>query len=385
MQNPRDLISQNILAHYPNIAAIDLGTNSCRLLVASVSIVNIHRNFFKLRAIEDEPFRVVDSFARVVGLGEGLNQTGVLSKSAIDKAIDALRVCKHKIDVNNVSKMRAVATEACRKGGNSGILINRAKEELDLSIEVISPQEEAQLVLRGCMSELSSNYSYGIALDIGGGSTEVIWLRIKKDKMSLKLSTVIIDSMSLPYGVVTLRDTYIHENSSAETYVAAQQAMSQAVKFFIAKNGIRTRIKNNEVQVIASSGTVTTLASLALNLESYDRKMVDGQDFKTIALQNVGNSLLSQFLNKCPSSLFLRHRKTFLMERITDGKLPTKEMETLFRGRLGLLAAGTVIFNTILDVIGLDTVRIADRGVREGILNEIIEQLKNSQETSQRQ
>jgi exopolyphosphatase/guanosine-5'-triphosphate,3'-diphosphate pyrophosphatase len=378
MKKIDDLVSYNTIAHMPNIAAIDLGTNSCRLLIAATNVVNLHRNFFNPHAAESSPFKVINSFSRVLGLGEGLKQTGELSKSAIDKTIETLRICKTKMEENHVYKTRAVATEACRKANNAHVLIDRAMNELSLNIEIITPQEEAQLVLKGCMSELSDDYPYGIAIDIGGGSTEFIWLRIKNNKASAKPSISIIDSMSLPYGVVTLRDTHNHEKS-AQTYVAAQQAISQAVKFFTIKNGIEARIKKKEVQIIASSGTVTTLAFFALGLKSYDRKKINGNDFNSSDLQRVGNTLLSQYLNNFSSDFFTKYDKKLLVDRIVDHDMPEKDREDFLHTRIGLLAAGTVIFNSIVDIIGQHVLRIADSGVREGILHELIEKLKYSQ------
>lgn len=181
-------------AHYPSIAAIDVGTNSCRILIARVNVVNLHRNYFKLRNTNERQMRIIDSYSRIVGLGEGIKHTGVLSRSAIERTMEALTICREKLSLHRVERMRAVATEACRQAQNAEELIERARREAGIRLEVIEPEEEAQLVLMGCMKVMSEQYPYGIMLDIGGGSTELIWLRIQQHKVTKKLTMSILDS-----------------------------------------------------------------------------------------------------------------------------------------------------------------------------------------------
>ncbi|MDR0631354.1 MAG: hypothetical protein LBF66_02160 [Holosporales bacterium] len=229
----KDLLSYNTNAHAPNIAAIDLGTNSCRILVAAVDIPSLHKNYFRRKNAPDHSTRVVDSFARVVGLGEGIKQTGQLSKGAIDRTLDVLEICHNKIKYYNVSRVKAVATEACRQARNASVLIEKARALTGIGLEIVTPQEEAQLVLKGCMGVMSDDKPYGILIDIGGGSTEIIWLRLNKGKSITRGGCTVVDSMSLPYGVVTLRDTYVHDEYNAQTYDLAQQSISQSVSFFL--------------------------------------------------------------------------------------------------------------------------------------------------------
>ncbi|MDR1208389.1 MAG: hypothetical protein LBJ89_03495 [Holosporales bacterium] len=229
----KDLVSYNMNACSPNIASIDLGTNSCRILVAVVDIPSLHKNYFKRRGALDHTTKIIDSFARVVGLGEGIRQTGLLSKGAIDRTLDALEICHSKIKFYNVSRLKAVATEACRQARNAEVLIEKARALTGISLEIVTPQEEAQLVLKGCMGVMSENDPYGVLIDIGGGSTEIIWLRISKNKSISRGGFTVVDSMSLPYGVVTLRDTYVHDGCNAQTYNLAQQSISQSVSFFL--------------------------------------------------------------------------------------------------------------------------------------------------------
>jgi exopolyphosphatase/guanosine-5'-triphosphate,3'-diphosphate pyrophosphatase len=232
-RSTKDLVSYNMNACSPNVAAVDLGTNSCRLLIASVDIPSLYKNYFKRGGSSDQPTRIIDSFARVVGLGEGIKQTGLLSKGAIDRTLDTLEICRDKINFYNVSRVKAVATEACRQARNAAVLIEKARALTGIALEIVTPQEEAQLVLKGCMGVMSENDPYGILVDIGGGSTEIIWLRISKNKNVSRGGFTVVDSMSLPYGVVTLRDTYVHNDYEAQTYDLAQQSISQSVSFFL--------------------------------------------------------------------------------------------------------------------------------------------------------
>jgi len=178
------------------IAAIDLGTTSCRLLVARP---------------EGTSFRVIDSFSRVVRLGEGIQANNRLQPGAIARTIEALKICRDKIAKNNVSKIRAVTTEACRRAENSEELLDRARAELGIDLEVITPLEEARLALSGCAAVLDPEIPYAGAFEIGGGSTEIIWLKLMpspKNRRSRIPIVQVIDCASLPFGVVTLSEIY---------------------------------------------------------------------------------------------------------------------------------------------------------------------------------
>ncbi|MEI8296251.1 MAG: Ppx/GppA family phosphatase, partial [Alphaproteobacteria bacterium] len=158
--NPQKTLPSQVA---PVLAAIDLGTNSCRLLVAR---------------LDNNGMKIIDSFSRVVRLGEGIQKTGLLSTAAIDRTIDALRVCQGKIEHNQAQRVRAVTTEACRRARNSDFLLQRAQKELHINLEVISSAEEARLALTGCAAMLDPKFPYALTFDIGGGSTEVMWLKL---------------------------------------------------------------------------------------------------------------------------------------------------------------------------------------------------------------
>lgn len=369
-------------AHTPYVAAIDAGTNSCRILVGAVNIVNIYRNYFKLRSLDDRQVRIVDSYSRIVGLGEGLTQTGRLSKEGMDRTLEALSVCRERLSLHRVERMRAVATEACRQAENADELVERALRETGIRLEVISPPEEAQLVLKGCMRVMSNEHAYGVMLDIGGGSTEIIWVKSQNIRNIPKPTQTIMDSISLPYGVVTLRDMYEHGGGKA-AYDRAQQDIGDRIHSFMAKNNISPAVVRKHAQVIASSGSVSTLASLVLGTPRYERRLIDGNDFLAKDLQRVGTDLIERYLEQKVPLVSAEEDVTqeFLSQRMADLSLAQALSSTdpLLHARIGLLAAGSIILNAVLSALDPVSIRIADRGVREGLLNQLAESYKDQQ------
>jgi exopolyphosphatase/guanosine-5'-triphosphate,3'-diphosphate pyrophosphatase len=351
-------------------------------LIASIGVTNLHRNFFKVRMSYERRLKVIDSFAKIISLGEGIKQTGVLSEEAIERTIVALRACKKKLDSHRIYKMRAVATEACRQASNTKSLIERVNSEIGVDLEVISPQEEARLVLKGCSGVISDEKNYGILMDIGGGSTEVVWLKINKGMTRPTIS--VIDSISLPFGVVTISDTYTHSKNNQEIYTVLRKNILSTIDTFMKKNNIRTNFSKGDVQVITSSGTTTTLGSLTLGLSTYDRSSVDGKDFSSKKIVEVGEELLSRYLSSTPTTVKLGKEKNFITNKFFDHVLDksSEEFKIFAYNRMGLLAAGVVIINSILESIGDCLVRIADRGVREGILYDLMDSLRTGQSNS---
>lgn len=326
----------------PTIAAIDLGTNSCRLLIAKV---------------DGQSFKVIDSFSRVVRLGEGLHTTNKLTDAAIDRTIEALRICQEKIESNKVSHLRAVTTEACRRAENSDVLIKRALNELGLSISIISAEEEARLALSGCAGVLNSRIPFALAFDIGGGSTEVMWLRINEPRrLHRRRFPVIevIDCMSIPYGVVTLCDQYQNQSYDPKIYNEIRHNVHDLLVAFSNKNDIQQAMERNKVQMIGTSGTVTTLAAISLNLERYDRRLIDGVFLNTPDIHRMSAEI-------------------FAMNQNERANHPC-----IGAGRTDLVVMGTSILEGICDTWPVDKLRVADRGVREGLLMELIKDLNPS-------
>lgn len=319
------------------VAAIDLGTNSCRLLVARVDPTGM---------------KIIDSFSRVVRLGEGIQKTGQLSDAAIERAIEALKVCQTKIIQNNASRLRAVTTEACRRASNSHILLDRVKDEINIDLEIITTAEEARLALSGCAGILENHSPYAVAFDIGGGSTEVMWLdqsdmRDLSDEGDSK-TPLVEDWISLPYGVVTLSEESGTELTTAAVFDAISDNVKEQLQAFSDRNGIGHFIETDQVQMIGTSGTVTTLAAIHLDLARYDRRLIDGiylnlEDIKRISKQ-------------------LKHMDH--KARVSHPCIGT--------GRADLVVVGAAILDGICRSFSVPRIRVADRGVREGILIDLM-------------
>lgn len=305
-------------------AALDLGTNNCRLLVA--------------RPTGADRFRVIDAFSRIVRLGERLSSTGELSQPAMERAIEALQVCAEKLERRAVTTYRGVATEACRQARNGPEFLARVEAETGLAFEVIAPDEEAALALAGCVSLLDPAVPRAILFDIGGGSTEVMWATREGGAYQ------VVDSRSLPLGVVGLTERFGGDVITPDGYEAMVGEVAEALTDFVAGHRIGAEIADGRVQMVGTSGTVTTLAGIRLNLPRYNRALVDGQylDFDDI----VGAS-----------------RALAALDWHGRAAHPCIGSE-----RADLVVAGCAILEAICRVCPVGRLRVADRGLREGIL-----------------
>jgi exopolyphosphatase/guanosine-5'-triphosphate,3'-diphosphate pyrophosphatase len=315
----------------PTYAALDLGTNNCRLLVARRSGVG---------------FRVVDAFSRIVRLGEGLAASGLLSEPAMARSLEALRVCAGKLAQRRVTKARCVATEACRRAANCGDFIARVRHETGIAIETIASDEEARLVVAGCAPLLDRSVPHAIVFDIGGGSTELVWLAVPRDPT---LPPEVVDFLSLPNGVVTLADRYGGREVSRATYAAMVAEMRAAIEPFEARHRIAPLIARGEVQMLGSSGTVTTLAGIHLDLPRYSRARVDG-----LALSFAGARAVSERL-------------------VGLGYAARAAHPCIGSERADLVLAGCAVLEAICRVWPVGGLRVADRGIREGILQGLLD------------
>jgi exopolyphosphatase/guanosine-5'-triphosphate,3'-diphosphate pyrophosphatase len=340
-------------AHTPAIASIDLGTNSCRLLVARVNIAGLQTTYFRSRPRQDA-WKIVDSVSKVVRLGEGLHNEIFLTNDAIDRAIEALSLCKTKIENNNVLKMRAVATEACRRAQNAHILVERAKAELGINLEIISGEEEARLAITGCAGVINPKIPYAMVFDIGGGSTEVAWLSIGREhsrRPGYPISFTVLGAISLPYGVVTVSEAYGNHTSNPKICAELSSKIMSELNVFFECHGIDSFVKEGCVQLIGTSGTVTTLAAMTLNLKRYERSAIDGAYLAIEDLSDVTDSLI---------------------------EMPEKERLThpyVGGGRTDLVVVGASILKGIYTRSNLTHLRVADRGVREGILVDLLREI----------
>lgn len=312
-------------------AALDLGTNNCRLLIARPA---------PRAAAGAPPFVVIDAFSRIVRLGEGLGQTGALSPAAMARAIEAIKVCAGKLRRRNVTIARQVATEACRRASNCGEFLARVQDETGLAIETISPGEEAALALAGCAPLLDGSTPEALVFDIGGGSTELMWARLDGRGGEPEL----IDYLSLPYGVMNLAERADCDCLSRDAFEALIEQVRAKAEAFEARHDIRARIAAGQLQMLGTSGTVTTLAGIRMGLPSYDRARVDGCHLDFAELRAVTDHLLA-----------------------LDCKARALE-PCIGPSRADLVLAGCAILEAICRTWPVGRLRVADRGVREGIL-----------------
>ncbi len=308
----------------PAFAAIDLGTNNCRLLVARP---------------QRSGFRVVDSFSRIVRLGEGLAATGRLSEAAIERTIKALLVCAGKVRKNRARRVRAVATEACRIAVNGGDFLERAKAETGIELEPITAAEEARLTLAGCAPLLDGRHDHALVFDIGGGSTELTWVGLSDDGAPTPLAT-----RSLPQGVVNLAERYGQDLMAAANYARIIDLLDAGLAPFDADNGIAGAAGRGRVQMLGTSGTVTTLGGLHLDLPRYDRSMVDGMVLEFDRIADITARLVA-------------------MDYAALLALPC-----IGRGRADLMVAGCAILEAICRRWPVGRLCAADRGIRVGLL-----------------
>jgi exopolyphosphatase / guanosine-5'-triphosphate,3'-diphosphate pyrophosphatase len=314
------------------VAALDLGTNNCRLLVA--------------RPVGGG-FRVIDAFSRIVRLGEGVAASGALSEEAIRRTLAALKVCADKIALRRIAEGRYVATEACRRAANCEQFLARVRTATGLDIEIISTAEEARLVVAGCAPLLNPRTPYAIVFDIGGGSTEIVLVRLETARDRRRVPHI-VGSMSLPLGVVTLTDRFGGEVSPA-TYRTMVEEAADALDRFERAYRIRRHIRTRRLQMLGSSGTVTTLAGIHMALPRYIRAQVDGStltfdQIAAVSAHLAGLDLAGRAASPCVG-----------------------------RERADLVLSGCAILDAICETWPVGRLRVADRGVREGILFDLIQ------------
>ncbi len=321
----------------PAYGALDLGTNNCRLLVARPSRRGI---------------LVVDAFSRIIRLGEGLGATGRLSDAAMLRTIDALRICANKLDRARVVRARLVATEACRVAENGTEFLERVRDELDLDIELLTPEAEARLAVAGCAALLDGRTDLTLVFDIGGGSSELIWLDLARRQSPgrrtiadrMEAQSCIAAWTSLPIGVVTLAERFGGRQVTPEDFEAMVAYVVGLLAPFEARYGFRARMEQQPSHLLGTSGTVTTVAGIHLGLKRYDRARVDGTWMQTADARAVTARLLA-----CSYE-----------ERVAE--------PCIGRDRADLVLAGCAILEAILRLWPCETLRVADRGLREGIL-----------------
>jgi exopolyphosphatase/guanosine-5'-triphosphate,3'-diphosphate pyrophosphatase len=310
-------------------AALDLGTNNCRLLIARPT---------------GENFTVIDAFSRVVKLGEGLTQSGELSQEAMDRTLAALTICADKLRRRNVVLAHSVATEACRRASNGAEFIERVRRETGIALNIISAEEEARLAMLGCHILLEPGDGPAIIFDIGGGSTELVLLEPGEQIPR------IIDWQSVPWGVVSVTDTIGkcdgNEAERKEKYARMRSIVSESFAPFAER--IAKSRDLGDLRLLGTSGTVTTLASLHLELPHYDRKAVDGLIVPASSMREISARLANMSLEE------------------------RRGLPCIGQDRADLVVAGCAILESILDIWPASRLGVADRGIREGILRNLM-------------
>ena len=344
----------------PAIAALDLGTNNCRLLVALP---------------EGEGFTVVDAFSRAVRLGEGVEQSNELGSAAQARALKALRICASKIRQHRVTDARIIATEACRRAVNGAGFIRRVTREVGLQIEIISAEEEARLAVAGCAPLIDPEAEQLLVFDIGGGSTELIWIDMSRTPSSRRESLIrtlaptggngaesanaraaaahITDWISVPMGVSTLHERFASCVDDAQRYAAMSRHFEEHLAPFIPYRSDDRAELSRRLQIIGVSGTATTFGALHLGLRTYDRSKVDGLWMPAMRAAELTQGLLA----------------SGNIRAIDSTMTPGAGI-----GRASLILSGAAILMTILRAWPVERMRIADRGLREGMLYGLLQQ-----------
>ena len=325
-------------------AALDLGTNSCRMLIAQP---------------KGSQFHVVDSFSKSVQLGHGLERTGRLSRQSMARTIAALRVCRQKIERHNVKRMRLVATEACRRAQNAGQFIRQVRQETGLKLEIIQPEEEARLAVISCAPLVSTRTEQLLVVDIGGGSTELVWIDIsgleprERPRAIMRLhagfhppespfpAAKVVDWISVPLGVATLRDQFNDVQDDAARYALMSWYFEEHLAEFTPYQDEQAR---EGFQIVGTSGTVTTVAASHLGLKRYDRSKVDGLRMTSDQI----DAVIRRYLELGP------------VGRRKDPRIGPD--------RHALIMSGSAILQALLRLWPTDRLSVADRGLREGLL-----------------
>jgi exopolyphosphatase / guanosine-5'-triphosphate,3'-diphosphate pyrophosphatase len=324
----------------PAYAALDLGTNNCRLLVATPA---------------GRGFRIVEAFSRIVRLGEGLSLTGRLDEVAMTRTLAALQVCADKIARRGVRRVRAVATQACRQAANGPDFIAEVERQTGLKLEIIPPREEAQLSVLGCLNLIDPHASAALVADVGGGSTELSWVDLRDGALRRSSGRPaphrlpIRAWLSVPVGVVTLAERFPERRPADPAWFRAMvDHMRAEIAAFRHAEHLRPVFQSGRAHLVGTSGAVTSLAGLHLGLKRYDRTRVDG--------------------------LWLAHGDcAAVAERLLALEPEERAAEPCVGPeRADLVLAGAAILQAIQEVWPCQRVRVADRGLREGILLSIM-------------
>ncbi len=327
-------------------AALDLGTNSCRMLIAQPKGSQLH---------------VVDSFSKSVQLGQGLEASGRLGRASMARAVGALKICHKKLQKHRVERARLVATEACRRATNASEFINLVRRETGLQLDIIEPEEEARLAVVSCAPLVSTRTEQLLVVDIGGGSTELVWIdlsrvpKLERPKAIMRLHhgfdnaddvfprAKVVDWISIPLGVATLKDMYDDVADDGARFALMSWYFEEQLAEFSPYDDAAEQAREG-FQIIGTSGTVTTVAASHLGLRRYDRNKVDGLRMTSDQIDTVINDYLAL------------------------GPEGRRRDPRIGRDRQTLIMSGAAILQALLRAWPTDRLSVADRGLREGLL-----------------
>jgi exopolyphosphatase/guanosine-5'-triphosphate,3'-diphosphate pyrophosphatase len=320
----------------PTFAALDLGTNNCRLLIARPAA---------------EGFRIVEAYSNIVRLGEGLSQSGRLAEHAMDRAVQALRICAEKIARRRCARVRAVATQACRSAANGEAFIGRVREETGIRLQIITPREEAHLAVAGCLNLLDRTAHAALVVDVGGGSTELSWVDLTAGGLNIDPRRFTPQRLpvkawiSIPVGVVTLAERFPEDDADrCGWYRAMVEAMKADIAACREAEVVRPAFDAGRAHLVGTSGAITSLAGLHLGLKRYDRRRVDG---------------LWMSRGECEATA----------QRLLGVDVKGRAAEPCIGPeRADLVLAGAAILQAVQELWPCERVRVADRGLREGLL-----------------
>ncbi|QHQ35012.1 Ppx/GppA phosphatase family protein [Algicella marina] len=331
-------------------AALDLGTNSCRMLIARP---------------EDGRFRIVDAFAKSVRLGADLERTGALSRPSVERTIRALQVCATKLRKLDVRHMRLVATEACRRASNGGNFLDQVQKRTGLALELIPPEEEARLAVISCAPLVTQTADHVMVFDIGGGSTELVWIditnvppeersaavmRLQMDRDIAEVNGAkLVDFISVPLGVATLHERFNDVEDESARFALMSWYFEEQLAKFRPYEDLDMLEGVQGFQMIGTSGTVTTVAASHLGLKRYDRRKVDGITLTEAQIDTVIARMMAQ------------------------GREGRRNDPSIGRDRAELIMSGASILQTLLRIWPTDRLGVADRGLREGMLYSMME------------
>ena len=311
----------------PCYAALDLGTNNCRLLIATP---------------DGNGFRVVESFSRIVRLGDGLSRTGLLDDGAMARTVAALHICADKIKRRRAIKVRAVATQACRGASNGADFIRRVEDETGIQFSIITPEEEARLSVAGCLNLLDRTCDAALVIDVGGGSTELSWLDMSG---AASAPPPMAAWVSIPIGVVTLAERFPEGEIAGEGWFRAMvDHIKSAIAVVPRAETLRDVFTSGRAHLVGTSGAITSLAGMHLGLHRYERSRVDGLWLTDADCEAAAQKLM------------------------TLGPAGRAAEPCIGPDRSDLVLAGAAILQAVQELWPCKRVRVADRGLREGIL-----------------